>query len=297
MHKRVLVTGAHGYIGSHVARLAHESGYIVDGLDISSSDNNVRPYCDNLFYADIVNMGAYPGQDIEYDAVIHCAGLISVNESMDNPSRYYEVNTSGTLSIINKIKHKHFIFASTGGAFDPISPYAKSKILAETIIKDVCKDYTIFRFFNVAGNNGEFRQICTPSHIMHMAALAATGERDKMTIFGNDYDTKDGTCVRDYVHVVDLASAIIASIDNPANTEYECVGSGSGYSNLEVTNTMKQASEIDFTVEFGKRRAGDPGKLIVETMSKYVNIQHTLYEMCKSAFQMEATDKEKELSA
>jgi UDP-glucose 4-epimerase len=130
-----------------------------------------------------------------------------------------------------------------------------------------------------------------------MAALAATGERDKMTIFGNDYDTKDGTCVRDYVHVVDLASAIIASIDNPANTEYECVGSGSGYSNLEVTNTMKQASEIDFTVEFGERRAGDPGKLIVETMSKYVNIQHTLYEMCKSAFQMEATDKEKELSA
>lgn len=286
--QRVLVTGGYGYIGSHIVKAAYEAGYHVDVIDKCRSKNDIEPYCDIISIEKIESINEYSKILFEgYDAVIHCAGLISVAESMLKPVEYYCTNTYGTLNLIKNLNFKHFIFASTGGAFDPISPYAKSKILAETMIKDTCNDYTIFRFFNVAGNNGEFSQICDPSHIIHKAAMTAVGKQNHMTIFGNDYDTKDGTCVRDYVHVQDLADAIVRSINEPANTNYECIGSGSGYTNLEVIEKMKEASGVDFPIQFGDRRDGDPARLIVDKQSRFVRIEKTLLEMCKSAYEME----------
>ena len=283
---KVLVTGVNGYIGSHIAQIASEAGHQVDGLDqtITSNYSIVNQYLHQYHMRSILgDVGSLP----EYDAVIHCAALISVPESMEKPTLYYNVNTTATMKMLTEMKYKHFIFASTGGAFDPISPYAKSKLIAEEAVRQIAPNYSIFRFFNVAGSNGSYRQIGPASHIIRIAAEAAVGRRKKMIVFGNDYDTPDGTCIRDYVHIVDLARTIVRSIDNPANSNYECIGSGVDYSNLQVINTMKKVTGVDFPVEFGPRRSGDPAKLVVDTASKYVRIDHTLKDMCHSAYTME----------
>lgn len=283
---QVLVTGAAGYIGSHVVKALHNRGYIVDTLDraITTNSESIRHMVRHMYHGNITERVVI---DVHYDAVVHCAALISVEESMRLPLVYYEVNTAGTLKLLQELKYDHFIFASTGGAFDPISPYAKSKIIAEEAVRQIAPDYSIFRFFNVAGNDGELRQPYPASHIIRIAAEAAAGKRDKMVIFGKDYGTSDGTCIRDYVHVVDLAEALVRSVPLPANSKYECIGSGRGYTNLEVINTMKEVTGVDFPVEFGPRRSGDPAKLLVDTVSKYVKIDHDLKDMCHSAYTME----------
>lgn len=283
---QVLVTGAAGYIGSHIVKALHNRGYIVDTLDraITSNSESIRHMIRHMYHCNIIERTAIP---VHYDAVIHCAALISVEESMRLPLVYYEVNTAGTLKLLQELKYDHFIFASTGGAFDPISPYAKSKIIAEEAVRQIAPVHSIFRFFNVAGNDGDLSQPYPTNHIIRIAAEAAAGKRKKMVIFGNDYDTSDGTCVRDYVHVVDLAEAIVRSVPLPANSKYECIGSGQGFSNLTVINTMKEVTGIDFPVEFGPRRYGDPAKLLVDTVSKYVNINYDLKDMCYSAYTME----------
>lgn len=281
---KVLVTGASGYIGSHVVKAAYDAGHEVHTLD-NGIGNDIADYSSKHFTVNIRIGLNFPTE--HYDAVIHCAALISVEESTRMPKQYYDTNAVGTIHLLNFLSYDHFIFASTAAAFEPINPYGKSKLIAEEAVRQIANDYTIFRFFNVAGNNGEFTQTCKPSHIIHIAAQAASGKRDKMVIFGNDYDTLDGTCIRDYVHVVDLADTLVRCINTPANTPYECIGSGAGYSNLEVVNTMKHVTEVDFPVEFGPRRAGDPSILKVDTVSKYVSINHTLGDMCRSAYAME----------
>ena len=283
---QVLVTGAAGYIGSHVVKALYNRGYIVDTLDraITTNSESIQHMVRHMYHGNIIERIVI---DVHYDAVIHCAALISVEESMRLPLVYYEVNTAGTLKLLQELKYDHFIFASTGGAFDPISPYAKSKIIAEEAVRQIAPEYSIFRFFNVAGNDGELRQPYPASHIIRIAAEAAAGKRDKMVIFGNDYETSDGTCIRDYVHVVDLAEALVRSVPLPANSKYECIGSGHGYTNLQVINTMKEVTGVDFPVEFGPRRSGDPAKLLVDTVSKYVKIDHDLRDMCRSAYTME----------
>jgi len=284
---KVLVTGAAGYIGSHLVKELHEAGHEVHALDISLSSNDISKYVNKIYMRDITKPEGLLEIKDEYDIVFHLAALILVDESMKQAVRYYQTNYIGTYHCIMNLKYKHFVFASTGGAFDPVSPYSKSKLFAESLVKDVCENYTIFRFFNVAGNNGEFGQICKPNHIMHVAAQVAAGKRDKMVIFGEDYDTPDGTCVRDYVHVIDLVKSIMNCMDDPANSDYECIGSSFGKSNTDVVAAMKLASGVNFKVEYGPRRPGDPAKLTVDKPSKYVNIQHNLIDMCKSAYTME----------
>lgn len=285
----VLVTGAYGYIGSHICKEAHENGYTVHAIDSKVSSNDITPYCKTIEIVDIRNNEDFSRElfNTHFKAIIHCAALILVEESTRLPHLYYDTNITGTLRTIVNTKFDNFIFASTGGAFDPLSPYAKSKVLAEHIVRTVCDRYNIFRFFNVAGNNGLFGQICKPSHIMHVAAQAATGKRDQMTIFGDDYPTRDGTCVRDYVHVQDIAETIVKSIERPINNPYECVGSGSGYSNIEVVETMKRVTGKDFPVVFGPRRDGDPPLLLVDRPSEFVEIKRSIEEMCRSAYDAE----------
>lgn len=283
---RALVTGATGYIGSHVTKALFDAGFEVDALDIDvSGRNDISNYCYSLINADVTKHLFYQ----RYDVIVHLAGLIQVGESMSKPAEYYDTNLFGTINVLKSLDCNHFIFASTAGCFDPISPYAKSKLAAEDVIRQLAPNYTIFRFFNVAGNNGLFKQYGPATHLIRVAAEAAAGKRDKMVVFGNDYPTPDGTCVRDYVHVMDLANAIVAAAIDPipSNDDYQCIGSNKVFTNLQVLDIMKEVSGVDFKVEIGDRRFGDPAELRVDTTSKYLDLKYTLADMCRSAYEME----------
>ena len=165
---------------------------------------------------------------------------------------------------------------------------SRSKIAAEDVIKERSKNYTIFRFFNVAGSDGMHRQVGRASHLIRIAAEAAAGKRDYMYMYGDDYDTKDGTCVRDYIHVVDLVNAIRDTIKHGAfNTPYECIGSGKGYSVKEVINTMKEVTGVDFQVKIAGRRDGDPASLAITNQFNLLHPQYNLRDMCLSAYRVE----------
>ena len=282
---KILVTGATGYIGSHVCKVLFERGYEVIGLDIRWDQNDITKYCERILVKD-VNKTIL---DQDYDAVVHLAGLISVEESTKKPAHYYNTNLNGTLNMLGQINYDtHFIFASTAGAFDPQSPYARSKVAAEDVIKEQAEHYTIFRFFNVAGSDGENMQQGASTHLIRIAAECATGSRIGINIFGTDYDTRDGTCVRDYIHVVDLANAIANAVQNgPKNTPYECIGSGKGYTVKEVIETMKQVSGSNFEVMVAGRREGDPASLSIDNQFDGLEIKHTLEDMCRSAYTTE----------
>lgn len=278
----ILITGASGYIGSHIAYSLRNEPY-----NITLVDNQLTP---NTGF--IESVGHYHKIEIDdlrgnFDVVIHCAGLISVEESTLVPWEYYDNNFIKTKNMLNNVKCDHFIFASTAGAFDPINPYAKSKLIAEDIVKEFCRNFTIFRFYNVAGSNGLLRQNGRPTHLIRMAAMAAADKLDKLTIYGNDYKTRDKTCIRDYIHVQDVADSIIGAIPYPANTEYECLGSGKGYSNLQVVKTMQRVTRNSFKYDFGNRREGDPDKLICNTISEYCTIKNDLKKICLDQYNLE----------
>lgn len=282
---KILVTGCTGYIGSHVCKVLFERGYEVIGLDIDDEQNDVSKWVTRFIHADVRNVLLTE----KYDAIVHLAGVISVEESMSMPSHYYDTNLNGTMEILYKMhEDTHFIFASTAGAFDPQSPYARSKVAAEDIIKENAEQYTIFRFFNVAGSDGENMQQGTATHLIRIAAEVAAKKRPGMFIFGTDYDTPDGTCVRDYIHVVDLANAIANAVKNgPKNTPYECIGSGKGYSVKQVIHTMRLATGMDIGVNYMDRRAGDPPILVVDNQFDGLEVNHSLGDMCLSAYQAE----------
>lgn len=286
--KKILVTGAYGYIGSHTVKKLAEHGYEVYSLDISKSTNDISKYVNRHLTFDI----RIPNFQGEYDAVIHLAGLLDVAESVIKPWEYINSNIIGTKNVLQKFKTDNFIFASTAAAFDPLSsPYAQTKILCESIIKEHAKEnqtnYTIFRFFNIAGNNGEFSQIGKATHLIRVAAETAAGIRPYMYLYGTDYDTRDGTCIRDFIHVVDLADSIIKAVENPKNTDYECLASGNGLTCREVIDTMKKVSNIDFKVIETGRREGDPVSSLIpenELRSDFVSCKMTLENMCMSAY-------------
>ena len=290
---KVLITGVQGYIGSTLAREIqrnHLDTICVHGLDITESINQSQRYVERYFTADVRNEWSLGMKTLpEYDCVVHLAGLISVAESMNKPSEYALTNVNGTINVLKWFRPLNFIFASTAGAFNPISPYAQSKILSESIIRELGHEYTIFRFFNVAGSDGTNQQIGESTHIIRIAAETAASKREFMSLYGTDYDTIDGTCVRDYIHVSDLVDSIIKAIYNPKNTEYECLGNGRGFTNREVIDTMKRVSGNDFKVVETSRRAGDPAVLVLkpDQVSSLVDSKYDLEDMCRSAYVME----------
>ena len=224
--------------------------------------------------------------------MIHFAASLVVPESVSDPLKYYMNNTANTANVIRCcIKHNvnKFIFSSTAATYGepdaefipvneecptkPINPYGSSKLMSETVLKDTAFafpdfKYVVFRYFNVAGasNDGKIGQSTEgATHLIKIAAETACGKREKMFVFGDDYDTEDGTCIRDYIHVEDLASAHLKGLEylnagNDSNT-FNC-GYGYGYSVLEVLNTMRKVSGVDFTADMKERRAGDPSILI-----------------------------------
>jgi len=228
----------------------------------------------------------------QFDSIIHFAASIIVPESVENPLKYYMNNTVNTTNIINlcvKYNVSRFIFSSTAAVYgepekvpvnenaflNPINPYGMSKLMSEHVIKDSGIAYNnfkyiILRYFNVAGADLQNRighSFPKATHLLKVASETATGKRDKMYIFGDDYNTKDGTCIRDYIHVEDLADSHIKALEylnNGKSDIFNC-GYGYGYSVKEVIDMMKEVSGVNFTVEKSERRPGDPATLIADT--------------------------------
>jgi UDP-glucose 4-epimerase len=274
--KKILITGSSGYIGSHLCEMLGEN-YEVHGLDI------VDPHVPlNEFYrCDIRKPFLVPG-DIEFDAVVHLAALVSVGESEQKPISYYITNLNGTMNVINKIKTKNFIFASTGAAQDCESAYGISKRAAEDVVREFCTNhretpYTIFRFYNVIGST--VVAPTNPDGLMYN--LMKARETGEFTIYGTDYErTSDGTCVRDYVHVNEICDAIKQAIEKPSN-QIESLGHGVGYTVKEIVSLFQKVNDVDIDVKYGSRRKGDIDVYVLEDVSPYMRNLYTIEELLK----------------
>ena len=288
---KVLVTGASGYIGSHVCKLLKDHGHYVEGWDIEyyGEHNDVIPYVDR-YLRNCVHDTKWHQLFLKPDAIVHLGGRSVVPVSMKEPTEYYKINTMGSLNICQLFKKysPHIIFASTSSAFAMASPYARSKVAAEDVIKEWANKYTIFRFFNVSGTNGIHRQLGPASHLIRRAAMAACGKIPHIDIFGDDYDTRDGTCIRDYVHVEDLSKAIVNAVEQgPRNTPYECLGSKQGWSVLEVLDTMEQVTGKKIKRKIANRREGDSVVNLVDELSPLIKLEKTLDIMCEDQYNLE----------
>lgn len=282
---KVLVTGATGYIGAHVCRLLKEHGHYVTAWDINmyGKHNDIRGYYDEFYKFDVTKR--VKGS---FDAVVHLAGRSIVSDSVILPTDYYRTNIIGTANLIERVETDHLLFASTSSAWEMASPYAKSKVAAEDVIKEKAKGYTIFRFFNVSGTDGVNRQVAPATHLIRVAAMVAAGKIPYINVYGTDYPTRDGTCIRDYVHVVDLARAIVKAVESgPTNTPYECLGSNKGYTVLEVLDTMERVTGIKIERIETDRRPGDAVASVVDNLSKYITLEKTLEDMCIDQFKLE----------
>ena len=254
-----------------------ENEYEVHGLDI---DEPQAPL--NEFYrCDINRQFAIPG-DIDYDCVIHLAALVRVGESEVMPIRYYITNLNGTMNVINRIKTKNFIFASTGAAQDCTSAYGISKRAAEDVVREYCTThrstpYTIFRFYNVIGST-----VVAPTNPDGLFYnLMKAPEIGSFTIYGSDYpNTSDGTCVRDYIHVEEICHALCEAIENPAN-QIECLGHGVGYTVNEMANLFQKVNNCEFDIIKGPRRKGDIEYYVLENVSPYMKNLYAIEDLLK----------------
>jgi UDP-glucose 4-epimerase len=272
--KKILITGNSGYIGSHLSKMIMATlKYEVYGLDIREPQQAM-----NRFYRQDINR--LFTIDEEFDAVIHLAALVNVGESEQIPIQYYITNLNGTMNVINKVKTKNFIFASTGAADSCESAYGISKRAAEDVVKEFCTKhrptpYTIFRFYNVIGSDG-FAPTNPDGLMYNLIKARETGE---FTIFGTDYErTSDGTCVRDYVHVNEICDALMQAIEKPSNS-IECLGHGVGYTVKEIVNLFQKVNDVDFDVIKGPRRKGDIEVSVLENVSPYMRNLYTMEEL------------------
>ncbi len=305
MNKQILVTGGAGYIGSHTIKQLGEAGY-----EIVVYDNLSSGISSNITYGELALGDLADRQQLSqvfsernFDAVLHFAASISVPESVDRPLDYYSNNTANTLNLLHCCQEfgvNKLIFSSTAAVYGqpednpiteatipvPLNPYGSSKLMSERLIRDyaLASDlkYVILRYFNVAGAEvgGRLGQSGKKaSHLIKVACDAALGRRPSVSIFGTDFDTPDGTGIRDYIHVDDLARAhvdaltYLASVERPSQI-LNC-GYGQGYSVRQVIEKVKEVSGVDFTVIEADRRAGDPACVIAgaELITKTLNWQ------------------------
>lgn len=287
----ILVTGGAGYIGSHANKELNLAGYETVVLD-------------NMSYGheDFLKWGVYENVDLgdldalrnlfskyEIDAVMHFAAFTYVGESVDDPQKYYLNNLKNTLNllqIMNEFKVKKIIFSSTCATYgnpqeipitethpqDPISPYGKAKLMVEQVLKDYSSAYGLryvsLRYFNAAGADpeGDVGERHNPeTHLIPLILDAAAGKREDIKIFGTDYPTDDGTCIRDYIHVTDLADAHIKALkylENDGKSDVFNLGNGNGFSVKEVIEEARNVTGIEIKSTETERRPGDPPILV-----------------------------------
>ena len=289
----ILVVGGAGYIGSHMVKLLATQGHNVTTLDNLSKGYREAVLHGDLIEADLGDRDALNElfASRSFDAVMHFAAFIEVGESVVDPARYYENNFSRTLVLLDAmIEHgiKDFIFSSTAAVFgepeytpiderhpkSPINPYGRSKLMVEQALADYERAYglrsTCLRYFNAAGADpeGELGERHDPeTHLIPLILQAASGRRENIKVFGRDYPTDDGTCVRDYIHISDLCDAHLLALEHMRETGLSTtynLGNGNGYSVQQVIDVAKQVSGNDFTVIDDDRRPGDPAVLVAD---------------------------------
>jgi UDP-glucose 4-epimerase len=289
-----LIVGGAGYIGSHFAHALTDRGdKIVILDDLSTGQVALLPPGVTFIRGDLGDMELVGRliEEFEVDVIANFAARIVVEESVSNPLEYYETNTAKARSLVSASIQggvKHFIFSSTAAVYGdgdgfpitenaltiPISPYGRSKLATEWILSDAAKaadvSYVIFRYFNVAGADPNLRtgqSSPNATHLIKLALNAALGLRPNLTVFGTDYPTPDGTCVRDYIHVADLANAHVLATDylrfGGKSNIFNCAY-GHGSSVLQVIDRVKSVTGTDFPVLFSGRRNGDPASLVAD---------------------------------
>ena len=298
----ILITGGAGYIGSHVTLLFLDNGIqpiIIDNLHTGSK--KLIPREANFIMGDISDSDLVSKIIIEYNinTVIHLAASTLVSESLKDPYKYYNNNTLKSINLVNicgKLGVKNFIFSSTAACYGskyqnkvcesfnlkPESPYGNSKLAVELALMDLSKvysfNYGIFRYFNVAGSDPECRSgsIQEPAtHLIAKACEAALKNNVTMEIYGDDYDTNDGTCIRDYIHVSDIANAHLKGIDylNKNNNSFiSNLGYGKGYSVKEVIEAVKKISSNNFPIRITSRRKGDIDSIVADNSFALSNL-------------------------
>lgn len=291
---KVLVTGGAGYIGSHVVKLLGERGYSVLTYDNLSYGHRDSVLYGGLIVADLSDREKLKQTFKEFkpDAVMHFAASIVVPESIKEPVKYYRNNFCNTLNLVETcLEHdvKNFIFSSSAAVYgipekcpvsedaplNPINPYGRSKAMVESMLHEVAqaKDfrYISLRYFNVAGADGSGRlgqRRKDATHLITLAVKTALGKRQYLEIYGTDYPTPDGTCIRDYIHVDDLADAHILVLeyllDGGKSEIFNC-GYGHGYSVRQVVEATKKVTGVNFKVIETGRREGDPPELVADS--------------------------------
>jgi len=318
---KILVVGGAGYIGSHMVKQLALAGH-----DVITLDNLSYGYRDAVKYGEFVegDLGdatvlnkIFAAGDV--DAVMHFAGFIQVGESVEKPSMYYLNNVVNTHTLLDAmLQHnvKNFIFSSTAAIFgepeytpidekhskQPINPYGHSKLMIEQVLDDYDKAYglrsTCLRYFNAAGADpdGELGERHVPeTHLIPLILQAASGRREDIKVFGDDYPTDDGTCVRDYIHINDLCDAHSLALEKMIRDDKSArynLGNGKGFSVKQVIDIATEVSGNDFKVTIEPRRAGDPAVLVADATlaKKELNWQPKfaeLQDIVKTAWQWE----------
>ena len=285
---KLLVTGGAGYIGSIVAARLADAGHAVTVLDsLARGHRSAVPEGCELVEVDLLDLDAVKGALAGgFDGVLHFAALALVAESVDHPERYHRGNFVGTLNLLDAMRAaqiKRLVFSSTCATYGepdtvpipesepeaPINSYGNSKLAVDRMIADECRAHGLgaisLRYFNVAGASGRYGEDHEPeTHLIPLILRAAAGKRTSVSVFGTDYPTPDGTAVRDYIHVEDLADAHALALDAVTAGTHQILnlGNGNGFSVREVIAAAKRVTGVDFEVVEEPRRPGDPPQLV-----------------------------------
>jgi UDP-glucose 4-epimerase len=311
--RTALVTGGAGYLGSHLAKALKQAGYYTFCFDLMPPEN--EKYWDNHTIGDVRNLDdlyeAFELQrvyGIKFDVVFHLAGLIEVGESVHKPEKYWQVNVGGTCNLLNVMREldvRNIVYSSTAGLYrstgtdlsekDQVAennPYANSKYAAECAIRNSTLNYIIFRFFNLAGADPDLEMGECHEPESHLIPLMFEN-LNNFVINGDGYNTIDGTCIRDYVHVSDVADAHILA-DKYLQTKLQNeprlfnLGTGKGHTVLQVIDTAEKELSIKVNYSFGPRREGDPPRLVAipDLAKRYLNFKpkHNLKSILRTAY-------------
>ena len=308
----VIVTGVAGYIGGQTALLLKDAGHEVYGIDRRDPPKHLRGICDKFLYQDFASDVALSWIIAKQpDAIIHCAGTSLVGPSMQDPAEYYNNNVAKTLRLLDIVRKSlprcRFVFSSSAATYGepmisacyesdsctPLSPYGESKLMIDMMLESYHRAYSLnyvsFRYFNACGADPKGRHGQEPG-ATHLIAklLEATRDDGQFRIYGDDYPTADGTCIRDYVHVEDIVQAHVTALDTAVPGGVYNLGTNQGYSNLQILHGAIGITKQDLAYTVGPRRSGDPATLTADP-GKFMGVsawkpKHGLEDMIAHAW-------------